>query len=507
MGGNYGGRGGRGGSTSRHEGIENSKENSKEKKENKPSGVKISAEEIRGMVGKFLRDLSGNTNPKKVPRLLNRLSEETIRALSFMRTLKYVTDKELIAKYIAAEEKREEWFTSESWPFTADVKPDELPLLTYGTVARCYGKTVYPSETDDAFFEFINTPEGMLRTAEYDKMLCVRLTEAFGKRTINSTIRKYEAVTLHVHSTDEILDDVITFVGTVSTIDHDLGELDEDEVEQVIEVLNRVLSKSAPELGVGMTTATKGKGYSVAWWCELLVDKATLRMEATDEFDAWQKKSKGHQPMSEADRLELINSRKKIAQLEKEIAQLKASKQNGPWIDERCGGRQPRLLQVWGGRAPRGPLPIQQAHKPCYAKAGQCKASWAVRQEGQFHSAGVRLGCGSGFQGCCAGGGEGDGEAGRAPVTVRPGDAVLRMEAGHFGFCCISGQQWCDRHPQLVRSVGSYRRRLGVPALRACGLAEASKTKVQGAEMYRLRLFCLLCSRYLFVGLFPWAER
>ena len=86
---------------------------------------------------------------------MNRLSEETIRALSFMRTLKYVTDKELIAKYIAAEEKREEWFTSESWPFTADVKPDELPLLTYGTVARCYGKTVYPSETDDAFFEFI----------------------------------------------------------------------------------------------------------------------------------------------------------------------------------------------------------------------------------------------------------------------------------------------------------------------------------------------------------------
>ena len=256
MGGNYGGRGGRGGSTFRHEGIENSKE----KKENKPSGVKISAEEIRGMVGKFLRDLSGNTNPKKVPRLLNRLSEETIRALSFMRTLKYVTDKELIAKYIAAEKKREEWFTGESWPFTADVKPDELPLLTYGTVARCYGKTVYPSETDDAFFEFINTPEGMLRTAEYDKMLCVRLTEAFGKRTINSTIRKYEAVTLQVHSTEEILDDVITFVGTVSTIDHDLGELDEDEMEQVIEVLNRVLSKSAPELGVGMTTATKGKG-------------------------------------------------------------------------------------------------------------------------------------------------------------------------------------------------------------------------------------------------------
>jgi len=56
-------------------------------------------------------------------------------------------------------------------------------------------------------------------------------------------------------------------------------------------------------------------------------------MEATDEFDAWpqpEKKSKGNQPMSEADRLELINLRKKTAQLEKEIAQLRASKQNGP---------------------------------------------------------------------------------------------------------------------------------------------------------------------------------
>jgi hypothetical protein len=34
--------------------------------------------------------------------------------------------------------------------------------------------------------------------------------------------------------------------------------------------------------------------------------------------------------MSEAERVELINSRKKIAQLEKEIAQLKGSKPNGP---------------------------------------------------------------------------------------------------------------------------------------------------------------------------------
>jgi hypothetical protein len=181
----------------------------------------------------------------------------------------------------------------------------------------------------------------------------------------------FEAVEIHVNGPANILDDVITFVGTVSTISHEQGELDDDEREQVIEVLNGVLSKSAPELGVGMTTATKGKGDSVEWWCEVLVDKATERMEATDEFDAWQHKSKGNQPMSEADRLELNNLKKENAQLKKENAQLEGSQ--AEWPIDKCGGSRPqRLFQVWEGRAPRGPLPGQQARKTCYAKASQC---------------------------------------------------------------------------------------------------------------------------------------
>jgi hypothetical protein len=193
-------------------------------------------------------------------------------------------------------------------------------------------------------------------------MLSMRLTEAFGKKTINSTLKKYEAVTLEVHGPDEILDDVISFVGTVSTIAHDLGELEADEMEQVIETLNGVVSKSASELGVGMITATKGKGYSVGWWCELLVDKATLRMEATDEFDAWQKKSKGNPPMSDAERLD---SSLGVDQLEEEDCSAREGDRSAEgiqaeWpVDQRCGGRQPRLLQVWGGRAPRGPVPGQ----------------------------------------------------------------------------------------------------------------------------------------------------
>ena len=80
------GRQGRGGSTSRQE----SNESSKEKKESTLAETKVSAEEIRRMVAKFLKELSGSTNPRKAPRLLIRISEEKIRALQFMSKLKYV---------------------------------------------------------------------------------------------------------------------------------------------------------------------------------------------------------------------------------------------------------------------------------------------------------------------------------------------------------------------------------------------------------------------------------
>ena len=65
-----GGRG-RGGSTSRQE----SHENSREKKESKPAETDVSADEIRKMVAKFLKELASNTNPRKAPRLLNKISE------------------------------------------------------------------------------------------------------------------------------------------------------------------------------------------------------------------------------------------------------------------------------------------------------------------------------------------------------------------------------------------------------------------------------------------------
>ncbi len=67
-----------------------------------------------------MREQAATTNLKKAPRLLHRLSEDTIRALGFMSKLKYVTDAELIAKYVEAERRRKEWFESEGWdPFYA----------------------------------------------------------------------------------------------------------------------------------------------------------------------------------------------------------------------------------------------------------------------------------------------------------------------------------------------------------------------------------------------------
>ena len=76
----YGGKG-RGGSTSRQE-----------EKESKPTEKYVSADEIRKLVAKFLKELSSNTNPKKAPRLLNKISEETVRALGFMSKRAQVRD-------------------------------------------------------------------------------------------------------------------------------------------------------------------------------------------------------------------------------------------------------------------------------------------------------------------------------------------------------------------------------------------------------------------------------
>jgi hypothetical protein len=323
----YGRRQGRGGSTSRQE----SNDTSKEKKENKLAETDVSAEEIRRMVAKFLKELASNTNPKKAPRLLNRISEEKIRALGFMSKLKYVTDQELINKYIEAEACRKAWFEEKGWDFTPNVDPTRLTLMSYDTVADIHGQTVQPEEKHDAFVTFMGTSDGPLRLAEYDKMVCAALLVAFGKRTINSTMKLFGDISIQVNGSEHLLDDVITYVGKLATVNHDLGDLEPDELQQVIEVLNTGLAKVTPALGLDMRTDTEGKGYSVDQYCEILVEKASKRMEATDAFAEWEKdKSKGNRPLSDAERLRLNDLEKKVAQLEKENAQLKAAKSNNP---------------------------------------------------------------------------------------------------------------------------------------------------------------------------------
>ena len=326
----FGGRQGRGGSTSRH----GSNEDSKEKKESKPSEVDISPDEIRKLVAKFLKELASNlnTNPKKAPRLLNLIAEEKIRALAFMRKLKFVTDPEFKDKYIEAERRRKIWFDENGWEFTPNVDPTELPLMSYDTVADVNGQTEQVDEKHDAFVAFMGTQEGPLRLAEYDKMICSALLAAFGKWTTNSTIKMFAEPIIQVNGSGQILRDVMTYVGKVATVNHDRGDLESEELLQVTEVLLTGLEKKAPSLGLDMRAAMEGKGYPVAKYCELLVDKATQRMETTDAFADWEKdKSKGSQPLSDADRLRLNDLEKEVARLKKENERLlKAAKPNNP---------------------------------------------------------------------------------------------------------------------------------------------------------------------------------
>ncbi len=166
--------------------------------------------------------------------------------------LKYVTDQELIDKYIEVEARRKAWFEESgwesTWDFTPNVDPKRLPLMSYDTVGDVHGQTEHPEDKHDTLVAFLSTSEGQLRLAEYDKMICGALLAAFGKRTTNSTIKLFGDISIQVNTSDQIICDVITYVGKLATVNHDLGDLESEELQQVIEVLNTELSKEAPGL-------------------------------------------------------------------------------------------------------------------------------------------------------------------------------------------------------------------------------------------------------------------
>ena len=198
------GRQGRGGSTSRQESDGSYKESAK-------SDVKMTADKIRKLVAKFLKELSSKTNPSLLVFLCSwfvLLSEETTRAWMFMRELKYVADPELINQYKEAEARREEWFEANGW-FTPKVERDKLTLLSYDSVVESL--TEQNRGTQDAFVKFLDTPEGPCRTADYDTTICGALPGAFGSRTTFSIIEKYESVQISVNGSTKILGDGISF--------------------------------------------------------------------------------------------------------------------------------------------------------------------------------------------------------------------------------------------------------------------------------------------------------
>jgi len=169
----------------------------------------MTADKIRKLVAKFLKELSSKTNPSLLVFLCSwfvLLSEETTRAWMFMRELKYVTDPELINQYKEAEVRREEWFEANGW-FTPKVERDKLTLLSYDSVVESL--TEQNRGTQDAFVKFLDTPEGPCRTADYDTTICGALPGAFGSRTTFSIIEKYESVQISVNGSTTILDDGI----------------------------------------------------------------------------------------------------------------------------------------------------------------------------------------------------------------------------------------------------------------------------------------------------------
>jgi hypothetical protein len=189
----------------------------------------MTADKTRKLVANFLKELSSKTNPSLLVFLciwFVLLSEETARALMFMREFKYVTDPELTNSYKEAKAGRKAWFEESGWEFTPNVEPDMLSLLSYDSVADIHGVMEQNEAKNDAFVAFMSTPAGPLRTAEYGKMICEALLGVFGSRTTFSIIEKYESVQISVNGSAKIPVDVISFVGATNKLSFPKLEFD-----------------------------------------------------------------------------------------------------------------------------------------------------------------------------------------------------------------------------------------------------------------------------------------
>ena len=311
----FGGRGGGEGSSRPDEG------GSKEKKK-----VKLSADDVLRIVAQHRKQVSNNPNWKKIPRLLDKFSKEQLKALSFIKGLKYLTDSNLIASYEAAEDERRKWFEKNpDWTFEANVDSGKLEVLSYMTPVDIHGETTELHNKQEAFIKMMGTPEGVQALVAYDEMICVLLSKIFTQTSSLSMLKGFNEVKMVVGDSTTVLPDVINYVTAVVEVHSKVEDrIVDEEVKQVIESLNENLKRVCPNLAVYMELHSNDKDLTLEEWISVMVDKAEEKAKSTDVFSDWEARSKGvDKGLTDAQLKELSDLRKEVAQLRKENTQLK----------------------------------------------------------------------------------------------------------------------------------------------------------------------------------------
>ena len=311
----HGGRGGGEGSSRPDEG------GSKEKKK-----VKLSADDVLRIVAQHRKQVSNNPNWKKIPRLLDKFSKEQLKALSFIKGLKYLTDSNLIASYEAAEDERRKWFDQNpDWTFEANVDSGKLEVLSYMTPVDIHGETTELHNKQEAFIKMMGTPEGAQALVAYDEMICVLLSKIFTQTSSLSMLKGFNEVKMVVGDSTTVLPDVINYVTAVVEVHSKVEDrIVDEEVKQVIESLNENLKRVCPNLAVYMELHSNDKDLTLEEWISVMVDKAEEKAKSTDVFSDWEARSKGvDKGLTDAQLKELSDLRKEVAQLRKENTQLK----------------------------------------------------------------------------------------------------------------------------------------------------------------------------------------
>ena len=299
----FGGRGGRG-EASRSDDEGGSKERKK---------VKLSADDVLRIVAQHRKQVSNNPNWKKIPRLLDKFSKEQLKALSFIKGLKYLTDSNLIASYEAAEDERRKWFDKNpDWTFEANVDSGKLEVLSYMTPVDIHGETTELHNKHEAFIKMMGTPEGVQALVAYDEMICVLLSKIFTQTSSLSMLKGFNEVKMVVGDSTTVLPDVINYVTAVVEVHSKVEDrIVDEEVKQVIESLNENLKRVCPNLAVHMELMSNDKDLTLEEWISVMVDKAEEKAKGVD---------KG---LTDAQLKELSDLRKEVAQLRKENTQLK----------------------------------------------------------------------------------------------------------------------------------------------------------------------------------------